>query len=101
MSTSFLRPDTDGAVFGAVHLGYVVVESQRLAEWRRFGADAIGLHVDELMRDVMRFRLDDRECRPATCRWCVVTAGCMERTALPRRTARLGPAVQRAGDARS
>jgi 2,3-dihydroxybiphenyl 1,2-dioxygenase len=63
MSTSFLRPNTDGSVFGAVHLGYVVVESQRLADWRRFGADAIGLHVDELTRDVMRFRLDDRECR--------------------------------------
>jgi len=63
MSTSFLRPNTDGSVFGAVHLGYLVVESQRFTEWRRFGADAIGLHVDELTQDVLRFRLDDRECR--------------------------------------
>jgi len=63
MNTSFLRPNTDGSVFGAVHLGYVVVESQRFADWRRYGADAIGLHVDELTPDVMRFRLDDRECR--------------------------------------
>lgn len=50
-------------VFGAVHLGYVVIESQRFTDWRRFGADAIGLHVDELGRDVMRFRMDDHECR--------------------------------------
>ena len=40
-----------------------MVESQRFADWRRFGADAVGLHVDELTDQVMRFRLDDRECR--------------------------------------
>lgn len=50
-------------VFGRVHLGYVVVETQRFTDWRRFGADAVGLHVDELTRDTMRFRLDDHECR--------------------------------------
>lgn len=53
----------DGSVFGSVQLGYLVVESQRLSAWHRFGADAIGLHVDELTDDVMRFRVDDRECR--------------------------------------
>ncbi|MFE5565729.1 MULTISPECIES: VOC family protein [Amycolatopsis] len=53
------RPD----IFGAARLGYVVVESRRLTEWNRFGADAIGLHVDALTRDTLRFRLDDRECR--------------------------------------
>ena len=63
MSTPFLHPKADGSVFGAVHLGYVVAESPRLTDWRRFGADAIGLHVDELTRDDLRFRLDDRECR--------------------------------------
>lgn len=50
-------------VFGNVHLGYLVVETQRLTDWRRFGADAVGLHVDQLTRDTTRFRLDDRECR--------------------------------------
>ncbi|UKD51042.1 VOC family protein [Amycolatopsis sp. FU40] len=54
-----IRPD----VFGAARLGYIVVESRRLTDWNRFGADAIGLHVDELTRDTLRFRLDDRECR--------------------------------------
>lgn len=50
-------------LFGGLHLGYVVVESRRFTDWRRFGADAIGLHVDELERDVLRFRLDDHDCR--------------------------------------
>lgn len=52
-----------GSVFGAVHLGYVVVQSNRLTDWHRFGADAIGLHVDELDRYRLRLRLDDRTCR--------------------------------------
>jgi 2,3-dihydroxybiphenyl 1,2-dioxygenase len=63
MSTTLLRSNTDGSVFGSVHLGYVVVQSQHLTDWRRFGADAIGLHADDLTKDVLRFRLDDRECR--------------------------------------
>ncbi|SIR64884.1 VOC family protein [Williamsia sterculiae] len=54
---------TTTSVFGNVHLGYVVIESQRFTEWRRFGRDAIGMHLDELSPDVMRFRLDDHEAR--------------------------------------
>lgn len=50
-------------IFGTVHLGYVVVESQRFVDWHRFGADAVGLHVDRLSGDHMRFRLDDHACR--------------------------------------
>jgi 2,3-dihydroxybiphenyl 1,2-dioxygenase len=50
-------------LFGNVHLGYVVIETQRFADWRRFGRDAIGMHVDETLPDVLRFRLDDNECR--------------------------------------
>ncbi|GAA5161315.1 VOC family protein [Pseudonocardia eucalypti] len=53
------RPD----IFGAARLGYVVVESNQLTDWHRFGADAIGLHVDELTRDTLRLRMDQRECR--------------------------------------
>ncbi|MFD0140910.1 MULTISPECIES: VOC family protein [unclassified Streptomyces] len=55
--------NTAPSVFGSVHLGYVVVESHRFADWRRFGTDAIGMHHDDISRDVMRFRLDDQECR--------------------------------------
>lgn len=50
-------------IFGNVHLGYIVIETERFADWRRFGRDAIGMHLDETMRDVIRFRLDDNECR--------------------------------------
>ncbi|MCI3270771.1 MULTISPECIES: VOC family protein [Streptomyces] len=51
------------SVFGAVHLGYLVIETNRFTDWRRFGTDAIGMHHDDISRDVMRFRLDDQECR--------------------------------------
>ncbi|AKK26893.1 VOC family protein [Mycobacterium sp. EPa45] len=50
-------------VFGKVHLGYLVVETERFSDWRRFGRDAIGMHLDETLPGVMRFRLDDNECR--------------------------------------
>lgn len=51
------------SVFGAVHLGHIVIETERFHDWRRFGADAIGMHHDDLAPGLMRFRLDDRECR--------------------------------------
>ncbi len=50
-------------VFGKVHLGYIVIETEKFDEWRRFGRDAIGMHLDETIPGVMRFRLDDNECR--------------------------------------
>lgn len=51
------------SVFGKVHLGYVVIETEKFADWRRFGRDAIGMHLDETLPDVMRFRLDGNQCR--------------------------------------
>lgn len=51
------------SVFGKVHLGYVVIETQKFADWRRFGRDAIGMHLDDTSADAIRFRLDDNECR--------------------------------------
>ncbi|MFF3570559.1 VOC family protein [Nocardia jiangxiensis] len=56
-------PGAGTSAFGAVHLGYVVVQSNRASDWRRFGAEAIGLHVDEIDGGALRFRLDDRACR--------------------------------------
>ncbi len=50
-------------VFGSVYLGYIVVETEKFADWRRFGRDAIGMHLDESLTDAVRFRLDDNECR--------------------------------------
>ncbi|WP_410506319.1 VOC family protein [Mycolicibacterium mucogenicum] len=51
------------SVFGNVSLGYLVVESERFADWRRFGRDAIGMHLDDLDSDALRFRLDEQQCR--------------------------------------
>ncbi|WP_125079848.1 VOC family protein [Mycobacterium sp. P7213] len=51
------------SIFGNVRLGYVAIETARFADWRRFGRDAIGMHVDDALPDVMRFRLDDNACR--------------------------------------
>ncbi|NTY61910.1 VOC family protein [Mycolicibacterium sphagni] len=50
-------------VFGKAHLGYLVIETEKFADWRRFGRDAIGMHLDETRADVLRFRLDDNTCR--------------------------------------
>lgn len=63
MITAASAPGTNEAVFGAVHLGYLAVESRKMQQWHRFGADAVGLHVDELDDNTLRFRLDDHECR--------------------------------------
>lgn len=50
-------------VFGRVRLGYLVIETDKFADWRRFGRDAIGMHLDDSLPDVLRFRLDDHDCR--------------------------------------
>jgi 2,3-dihydroxybiphenyl 1,2-dioxygenase len=62
VTTSTSTPEA-ASVFGAVHLGYLVIETDRFADWRRFGTDAIGMHCDALDSDLMRFRLDEQECR--------------------------------------
>ncbi len=51
------------SVFGRVHLGYAVIETEKFGDWRRFGRDAIGMHCDDAQTGAMRFRLDDNECR--------------------------------------
>ena len=54
-----MKTATAPTVFGNVHLGYVVIETHKFADWRRFGQDAIGMHLDDTLSDVIRFRLDD------------------------------------------
>lgn len=51
------------SVFGNVHLGYIVIETEKFSEWRRFGKDAIGMHLDDSAPGTLRFRLDENECR--------------------------------------
>lgn len=50
-------------IFDHVRLGYVVVESDRLDQWRRFAKDGLGLHVDQPRGDLLAFRIDDHQRR--------------------------------------
>ncbi len=67
--TEFLSPTHDWrwsrpTFFGKFHLGYLVIENSEVRQiGGRFGRDAIGMHLDETLPDVLRFRLDDNECR--------------------------------------
>jgi 2,3-dihydroxybiphenyl 1,2-dioxygenase len=58
-----MSPSAFGSIFGRVHLGYIVVETEKFSDWQRFGRDAIGMHLDDASIDTMRFRLDDNDCR--------------------------------------
>jgi hypothetical protein len=50
-------------IFGRIRLGYVLVESRRMDEWRHFGTDGLGLHLEESSRDVAAFRIDGHSRR--------------------------------------
>jgi 2,3-dihydroxybiphenyl 1,2-dioxygenase len=51
------------SVYGAVRLGYVQVDSSRLAEWKRFAIDGIGLGVGEDTSSLLTIRNDDHASR--------------------------------------
>jgi 2,3-dihydroxybiphenyl 1,2-dioxygenase len=46
------------SLFGRVSLGYVVVESRNLPEWRRFARDGLGLHADAIDGSALALRID-------------------------------------------
>lgn len=39
-------------------MGYLVIGSRKLSEWKRFGSEAIGLHLAHESRDELAFRMD-------------------------------------------
>ncbi|WP_322048082.1 FAD-dependent monooxygenase [Paraburkholderia sp. J67] len=51
------------SIFGKSRLGYVHIESNRIAEWRKFGADGLGMHVDSVDGGALAFRLDEHQRR--------------------------------------
>ena len=51
------------SLFGRVSLGYVVVESGKLPEWRRFAHDGLGLHVDTVEGGALALRVDAHQRR--------------------------------------
>ena len=50
-------------VFGDVRMGYIIIESRKLNDWRRFLRDGVGVHVEEVPPNHIRVRLDDYRTR--------------------------------------
>jgi 2,3-dihydroxybiphenyl 1,2-dioxygenase len=46
------------SVYGRVQLGYVLVDSPRLVEWKRFAAEGIGMAIGEATPERLAFRTD-------------------------------------------
>ena len=57
MNAIDIRPTTT-SVYGAVQLGYALIDSPRLAEWKRFGAEGIGMALADSEPDTLAFRTD-------------------------------------------
>ena len=49
---------TELDLFGQISLGYLVVESRRLAEWQRFAVEGLGLHADAVEHGALALRID-------------------------------------------
>ena len=45
-------------IFGAVRMGYAVVQSSRLDDWRRFLKQGVGLHLQSDSPELLAFRMD-------------------------------------------
>lgn len=45
-------------IFGAVRMGYIVVGSAKLDDWKRFATEAIGLHLAHASPEVLALRMD-------------------------------------------
>jgi len=57
------KPEKTVDIFGAVRMGYAVVESQRLEDWRRFLKLGLGLHLESETDELLAFRMDHHERR--------------------------------------
>jgi 2,3-dihydroxybiphenyl 1,2-dioxygenase len=51
------------SLYGRIRLGYVLVESGRLDDWRRFAGEGLGLHVDAPEAGVLAVRIDEHQRR--------------------------------------
>ena len=58
-----VRNPSASSLFGHVSLGYVVIESRKLTEWRRFAKEGLGLHVDPIGDKALALRIDDHHLR--------------------------------------
>lgn len=51
------------SLFGAVQMGYVLIESNRLREWQSFLHQGIGFHLAEATESTLAFRMDQHARR--------------------------------------
>lgn len=54
---------TTTSLFGAVQMGYVLIESSRLREWKQFLHQGMGFHLSSERSDLLAFRMDPHERR--------------------------------------
>lgn len=58
-----MKNDIDVDLFGKVQMGYAVIESMRLAQWKLFLKQGLGLHLADESEGIQRYRIDSRACR--------------------------------------
>lgn len=49
---------SDTNIFGAVCMGYALIESNNLLDWKRFVQQGLGLHLAEASENLLAFRMD-------------------------------------------
>lgn len=63
MGVPTMTRENDIDIFGAVRMGYLVVGSRKISEWKRFGTEAIGLHLAFESATELAFRMDQHARR--------------------------------------
>jgi 2,3-dihydroxybiphenyl 1,2-dioxygenase len=62
-----MKPPIDiaqvSSLFGRISLGYMVIESRKLAEWQRFAGDGLGLHAERVDGGALALRIDAHQRR--------------------------------------
>ena len=51
------------SLFGRISLGYMVIESRKLAEWQRFATDGLGLNAERVEGGTLALRIDAHQRR--------------------------------------
>ncbi len=58
-----MKKDIYDDLFGKVHMGYAVIESMQLAQWKLFLKQGLGLHLADDTDGFQRYRMDSQACR--------------------------------------
>ena len=50
-------------LFGSISMGYLLIESERMEDWKRFLHKGIGLHLESEGDNLLTFRMDTHRSR--------------------------------------